>query len=318
MLDRYESILNGEIEPYYIQAKGKGGNQLSEIERIDRLWSELESMNSKGEVPPLSLKSELSQNLLEECILCERKCRVDRKKGEDGYCKVTEPKISSEFLHMGEERELVPSHTVFFVGCNLGCIFCQNYEISQLNQGRYIPPETLSDKIESGNGKNINWVGGDPTPNLPYIIEVLEELNKFVPLIWNSNMYMSEESMRLLERLMDVYLTDFKYGNDECAEKLSDVKDYTSVVKRNHIMAEETGDLIIRHLVLPGHLDCCTEPLLEWVDENLEDPRLNIMTQYRPVWKAEEYPEINRYLNKEEKRRIKSLRKEYSNLVATR
>ncbi len=318
MLERYEGILSGEIEPYYITAKRKKSEEDYEEKTEDEIWSILKEFDSDEEVPPLSLKSELADRILSGCVLCERRCKVNRKKGEKGYCEVKESKISSEFLHMGEEEELVPSHTVFFAGCNFGCVFCQNYEISQLNKGRYLSPETLAKKISSGGGKNINWVGGDPIPNLPYILKVLEYLERSVPLIWNSNMYLSEESMDLLQRLMDVYLTDFKYGNDGCAEELSDVSDYTSVIKRNHLIAEKTGDLIIRHLVLPGHLECCTEPLLKWIDENLENPRLNIMTQYRPVWNAEEHPEIDRYLNRGEKKRVKELREEYSHLVATR
>ncbi len=312
MLDRYRAILEGEIEPYYIQAKRQSGEKNFLALNQEELWEEIDEYRRENKIPPLDLKIQLAKEMVKNCELCERSCKVNRTKGETGYCEVKESKISSEFLHMGEERELVPSHTVFFAGCNFGCVFCQNYEISQLNQGRDIPTEMLAKKIESSGGKNVNWVGGDPTPNLPYIMEVLQKMNKSVPQIWNSNMYLSEKCMKLLSQLMDVYLTDFKYGNDDCAKELSDVEDYTFVLRRNHLIAEKTGDLIIRHLVLPGHLECCTKPLLEWIDSNLKDPKLNIMTQYRPVWHAEQYPKINRYLNREEKREIKKLRKKYS------
>ncbi|MBS3781097.1 MAG: radical SAM protein [Candidatus Thermoplasmatota archaeon] len=312
MLDRYRAILNGEIEPYYLRAKKQDLNtDYSELSR-EELWGEIDEFRRENKIPPLELKVELAKKMVKGCELCERKCKVNREKGEKGYCDVTEPKISSEFLHMGEERELVPSHTVFFAGCNFRCVFCQNYEISQLNQGRKLPAEILAEKIESDGGKNVNWVGGDPTPNLHYILEVLRKMKKPIPQIWNSNMYLSEKCMKLLSQLMDVYLTDFKYGNDKCAKKLSDVEDYTFVLRRNHLIAEKTGDLIIRHLVLPGHLECCTKPLLEWIDSNLGNPKLNIMTQYRPVWHADEHPKIDRYLNREEKKEIKKLRKKYS------
>ncbi len=312
MLDRYRAILDGEVEPYYIQAKKQGTSKnYSELTQ-DELWGEIDEFRRENEVPPLDLKIELAKEMIKRCELCERGCGVNRERGEKGYCDVKEPKISSEFLHMGEERELVPSHTVFFAGCNFRCVFCQNYEISQLNRGREVFSDILVKRIESGGGKNVNWVGGDPTPNLPYIMKVLQKMNKLVPQIWNSNIYLSEKCMKLLSQLMDVYLTDFKYGNDECARKLSDVEDYTFVIRRNHLIAEKTGDLIIRHLVLPGHLECCTKPLLEWIDSNLDDPKLNIMTQYRPVWHANEHPEINRYLSREEKKEIKKLRRKYS------
>jgi len=312
MLDRYRAILDGEVEPYYIKAKKQGTSKdYSELTQ-DELWGEIDEFRREAEVPPLDLKIELAKEMVKACELCERGCGVNRERGEKGYCDVNEPKISSEFLHMGEERELVPSHTVFFAGCNFGCVFCQNYEISQLNRGREVPSDILAKKLESSGGKNVNWVGGDPTPNLPYVLEVLQKMNKPVPQIWNSNMYLSEKCMKLLSQLMDVYLTDFKYGNDDCARKLSDVEDYTFVVRRNHLIAEKTGDLIIRHLVLPGHLECCTKPLLKWIDSNLKDPKLNIMTQYRPVWHAKEYSKINRYLSREEKKEIRKLRKKYS------
>ncbi|MEF8873267.1 MAG: radical SAM protein [Candidatus Thermoplasmatota archaeon] len=313
MLERYSKILSGDIEPYYIQAKKRDqGKDYSEY-RSSQLWAELEEQREEG-FPSLEIKRELADRILENCIFCERRCKVNRKSGEKGVCRVTESKISSEFLHMGEERELVPSHTVFFAGCNFNCAFCQNYEISQLNQGKKIPPGRLADRIQNGGGKNVNWVGGDPTPNIPYILEVLDNLSSPLPQIWNSNLYLSEEAIEILSELMDVYLTDFKYWDEECAERLSDVEDYTSVVKRNHLMAEKTGDLIIRHLVLPGHLECCTKPLLEWIDSELDEPRVNIMSQYRPVWNAEKHEDISRYLSSEEEREIRRLRKKYSHL----
>jgi len=311
-LDRYRAILEGEVEPYYIQAKKQGTSKdYSELTQ-DELWGEIDEFRREDKIPPLDLKIELAKEMIKGCELCERSCGVNRERGEKGYCDVNETKISSEFLHMGEERELVPSHTIFFAGCNFGCVFCQNYEISQLNQGREVPSDILAKKIESSGGKNVNWVGGDPTPNLSYILKVLQKMDKPVPQIWNSNMYLSEKCMKLLSQLIDVYLTDFKYGNDDCARKLSDIEDYTFVIRRNHLIAEKTGDLIIRHLVLPGHLECCTKPLLKWIDTNLKDPKLNIMTQYRPVWHANEYSKINRYLSREEKKEIKKLRRKYS------
>lgn len=314
MLDRYFAILNGERSPYYIKAKENC--LLSDLE--DKTSDELFKMHDgelKDGVPSLDLKIEIADRILENCVFCERQCGVNRKKAESGYCGVLRSKISSEFLHFGEESELVPSHTIFFSGCNFHCVYCQNWDISQNPNGKRIPPELMAEIIQGTNAKNVNWVGGDPTPNLYYILRVLEHLDKNTPQIWNSSMYLSEEGMKLLAKLMDVYLTDFKYGNDGCAKRLSDVEDYTDVLKRNHLIAEETGDLIIRHLVLPNHIECCTKPILEWIDENLEDPMVNIMSQYRPMYRAKEHDDINRYLNEEEEKEIERLRKEYSHLT---
>ncbi len=317
MLERYHKILSGKLQPYYLNAKERDRGRDFSSRTMDELWNELEKESKRG-IPPLELKRELADRIMRNCILCERICGVNRERGEVGVCKVSETKISSVFTHLGEERELVPSQTVFFAGCNFKCAFCQNYEISQLNQGRKVAPEMLVEKLENSGGKNINWVGGDPTPNLPYILEVLSGLSKEVPQIWNSNLYLSEESMKILSKLMDVYLTDFKYWDDRCAKRLSKVEDYKHVLKKNHLLAEETGDLIIRHLVLPSHIECCTKPLLEWIDSELDEPRVNIMSQYRPVWNADQHEDIGRYLNAEEKREIRRLRDKYSHLGADR
>jgi putative pyruvate formate lyase activating enzyme len=112
---------------------------------------------------------------------------------------------------------------------------------------------------------------------------------------------MSEEAMRLLEGTQDVFLTDFKYGSDACALRLSKVKDYTSIVKRNHRLAKVQGELIVRHLVLPNHLDCCTKEVADFIAKELGvGTRFNLMFQYRPMFKAHNYDEINRRLTTQE------------------
>ncbi|HIE34187.1 MAG TPA: hypothetical protein EYP86_03510 [Candidatus Altiarchaeales archaeon] len=106
--------------------------------------------------------------------------------------------------------------------------------------------------------------------------------------------------MNLLDSVIDVYLTDFKYGNDRCVAKLSDTRNYCEIVKRNHLIAREQAEVIVRHLVLPGHLECCTFPVLEWISENLLDVKVNIMGQYRPEYRADEFDGINRRIDRNE------------------
>ncbi len=246
----------------------------------------------------LQEKIKSAKRILEECVFCERRCKVDRSSEERGYCGVQDARISSDFIHIGEESHLVPSYTIFFTGCNFRCVYCQNHDISYYpSRGRCIKPEQLAGKIRNMNARNVNWVGGDPTPNLAYILEVLGCLEKNIPQVLNSNMYLSEESMNLLDGLIDVYLTDFKYGNDRCAKRLSDVRDYMRVIKRNHLTANRQCEMIIRHLVLPNHLECCTKPILDWIKENLDNVYVNVMGQYRPEYRAMEHKDINRRLN---------------------
>jgi len=253
--------------------------------------------------PNLRDRIEAAKEILTHCHLCERRCGVNRRVGQRGYCGVLEPKISSDFIHMGEETHLVPSHTIFFSGCTFKCVYCQNHEISQHpDRGVYVKPRDLAERIHKQKARNVNWVGGDPTPHLAYILEVLGNLKKNIPQVLNSNMYLSQESMDLLQGVVDIYLTDYKYGSDRCAERLSDAGDYMNIIKRNHLTANKQCEMIIRHLVLPNHLECCTKPALKWIRENLNNVYVNIMGQYRPKYLAMKYHDINRRLYYEELR----------------
>jgi putative pyruvate formate lyase activating enzyme len=242
----------------------------------------------------LDLKIELATRMYHACCFCERRCGVNREKAT-GKCGVKETRIASEFLHFGEEPMLVPSYTVFFSGCTFHCVFCQNWDISQTSGGTSVEPACLAAAINQRKrqgARNVNWVGGDPTSHLLFILSVLNETESNLPQVWNSNMYCSIETMKLLRGVMDVYLTDFKYGNDRCAQRLSKVEGYTMVVQRNHCLAYDQGEVIVRHLVMPHHGACCSQPALRWIKENLPQAVVNVMPQYRPCYRANDYEEI--------------------------
>ncbi len=279
-----------------------------------------------GKMTLLDLKIELARRILTDCVLCERRCGANRLAGERGHCGVLEPRISSEFVHMGEEPELVPSYTVFFAGCTFDCVYCQNYDIStNPESGIWIPSRKLAEMIESMAGfsapsvrqmrgtsriANVNWVGGDPTSNIHFILQTMMECHANIPQVWNSNMYLSETAMGLLKGVVDVYLTDFKYGNDGCAKRLSNVGDYTSVIRRNHLLACEDAEMIIRHLVLPNHIECCTRPILTWIADNLSDVKVNVMGQFRPCFHAAQHDDLTRALRPDEYESALSIAKE--------
>jgi putative pyruvate formate lyase activating enzyme len=231
--------------------------------------------------------------LLKACKLCERRCGVDRHKAL-GFCGIpAKMLVSSYFVHLGEEPFFVPSFTIFFYGCNFRCVFCQNYAISQrLEKAMEMSEKELAKVIDShSHCRNINLVGGEPTPYLPFILKTLSYVKADMPVIWNSNFYMSKEAMNLLEGIVDVYLSDFKYGNDECAARLSGVENYIKVVERNHKDAarQKQAGIVIRHLVMPNHVECCSKPVLEWIAKNCKKAIVNIMDQYRPEFRAFEY-----------------------------
>lgn len=279
MLDRYARILEGEESAGFIKLKSY----------------------YKGRESELSEKRRRAEENLKKCNFCEWKCGVNRYE-ELGVCSVNiKPKIASFFTHYGEESVLVPSFTIFFSGCNFHCVFCQNWDISQNIVGEYIPPEKMARIIEKRKGiRNVNWVGGEPTPNIHYVLSVLEHMERNIPQVWNSNMYMSEDAMEILSGVVDIYLSDFKYGNDKCGLKSSRVKNYFEVVSRNHKIAYEQADLLIRHLIMPGHLECCTKKILKWIADNVPNAAVNLMAQYHPDYLAYRYPEINRRIRRSE------------------
>ena len=324
-LHRYFAVMEGKLPARYIICKRvPAGVELSADE--EKLWRaherglkkfrELLSRVDGGKVEfeelelaepsLLDLKIELARRILKSCHFCERRCGVDRTAGEVGVCGVSErSRIASEFIHTGEEPELVPSYTIFFSGCTFKCQYCQNWDISQYpGSGVPVDPKTISNLVDSqrrGGARNVNWVGGEPTPNLHNILASLNGCETSVPSVWNSNMYMSLEAMKLLFGTQDVYLTDFKYGNDECALRYSKVPNFFEVVARNHRLAHADAELIIRHLVLPTHVECCTRRVLGWIAENLgKGVRVNVMPQFRPEYKAHEFEELRRRVTAEE------------------
>ena len=267
----------------------------------------------------LDVKIELVKRMLRSCTFCEWRCRVNRAQGEIGKCGLDwRTYVASAFLHLGEEAPLVPSGTIFFTGCSFKCVFCQNWDISTMpKNGEFVTPvdlATIATKLRKMGARNINYVGGNPDQQLHTIIESLKYMDINVPLLWNSNFYMSEEALKILLDVIDIWLPDFKYGNDKCALRLSKVPKYFEVVSRNLKIAYKHGDMIIRHLVLPNHVECCTRPVLEWIAKNCPEALVNVMDQYRPehlvLKEPEKYSDINRTITSEELREAYKIAKE--------
>jgi len=275
----------------------------------------LEDYRRDSRSPPstslLDVDVRIVKLLSKPCRLCERRCGVDREKSI-GACRLDyNVYVHSWFHHLGEEPPLVPSGTIFYGGCNFTCVYCQNYDISQVYPrmaGRVDARRLalIQRELRVHGARNINHVGGEPTPSLHVIVESFKFLDVNVPQIWNSNMYMTLDATLVLSDLIDLWLPDFKYGNNKCALRLSAVPNYFEVVTRNLKIAAENGDMIIRHLVLPGHVECCTRRVLEWIASNLRLDKVlvNIMDQYRPEHMVLKYPrrwrEIARSLRRDE------------------
>ncbi|TRO52272.1 radical SAM protein [Candidatus Bathyarchaeota archaeon] len=327
-LARYFGVMENDKLAKFLIAKKLEAN-FNKADSLDKLWMLHKKLTEKfyifqneidnqqklikdldtPECSFLDLKIEIAQRILKKCHFCIRRCEINRHKGESGYCRCgTKTLISTIFPHTGEEPELVPSGTIFTLGCTLRCIYCQNWEISQwFDPGEAYSPRQLADAVEAlrrEGCRNVNLVGGDPTSWLTQWLETFKQVNVNVPIVWNSNSYYSIETARLLAGFVDVYLLDFKYGQKNCAEKLSDAPNYWDTCTQNHLYAKKYGELIIRILVLPKHLECCTKPILRWITENLgTSVRVNLMFQYHPKWRSQEKPELNRSLTETERKR---------------
>ena len=270
------------------------------------------SLYRRGE---LGKRVEAAMSLLRSCRVCPRRCEVDRLSGDVGKCRTPrEAMVSSYGAHFGEEAPLVGrygSGTIFFTNCNLRCVFCQNYSISQLGEGKKVTPKELAGMMLSLQSKgchNINLVS--PTHVVPQILEALEvaaESGLNIPLVYNSGGYDSLETLALLDGIVDIYMPDMKYSDEETARELSGIENYPLVnraaVKEMHcqvgeLQIDEDGvaqrGLLVRHLVLPHSLAGTGEVVDFLAKEVSPDTYVNIMAQYHPCHKAFQFPLLSR------------------------
>jgi len=269
----------------------------------------------------LKERVKLARSLLQNCRLCSRHCNINRLEGELGVCrtpcKVT---VSSYDPHFGEEAPLVGrrgSGTIFFANCNLRCLFCQNYSISQLGEGEKANKEELAYmmlSLQAQGCHNINLVS--PTHVVPQILEALEiatESGLHLPLVYNSGGYDSVETLNILDGIIDIYMPDMKYSDERVAKELSGIENYPSVnraaVKEMHrqvgdLKINEEGvaqrGLLVRHLVLPNGL-AGTEEVVNFVSKEISpNTYINIMGQYHPCYKAYDIPSLARPISRAE------------------
>jgi putative pyruvate formate lyase activating enzyme len=265
-------------------------------------------------VDSFSKKVQKLWGMMNPCMLCPRRCKVRRDKGEIGFCGITDkPIVSSAGPHFGEESILVGqggSGTIFFAGCNLGCVFCQNYDISHYRSGQEVTIEELAQSmlhLQSYGCSNINFV--TPTHVAPAIAAALELARKkglTLPTVYNCGGYDSVETLKLLDGFMDIYMPDMKYSDSAVAKQLSSAADYPQVnreaVKEMHrqigdLQIEKglaTRGLLVRHLVLPENLAGSFE-IIDFLAEQISPKTaINVMDQYRPCYQAHLHPRINR------------------------
>jgi len=259
--------------------------------------------------------------MLRECRLCPHRCRANRLDGKTGLCRIGSSAIVSSYgPHFGEEKPLVGTHgsgTIFFSYCNLRCIFCQNYTISQQGEGEPVDAKALAGmmiSLEKRGCHNINLV--TPTHVVPQILAALviaAENGLSIPLVYNCGGYESVETLKLLDGVIDIYMPDMKYSDESHGRAFSGAKNYPEVnckaVKEMHRQVGDlqldgrgiaTKGLLVRHLVMPNNI-AGTKGVVEFLATEIsKDTYLNVMDQYRPAHRAHEIPRIARPLHKEE------------------
>jgi len=262
-----------------------------------------------------------ARSLLESCHVCPRHCGVNRLEGETGICHTSsEARVSSYGPHFGEETPLVGrqgSGTIFFTNCNLKCVFCQNYSISQLGEGEKVSKKELAYmmlSLQNQGCHNVNLVS--PTHVIPQVLEALEvavDLGLRLPLVYNSGGYDAMETLSILDGIIDIYMPDMKYSDEKIAKDLSGIDNYPAVnksaVKEMHrqvgdLQVDDDGvaqrGLLVRHLVLPNGLAGTKEVVKFLAREISPNTYINIMAQYHPCYEAFSIPNLARQMSAKE------------------
>ncbi len=276
-------------------------------------------MNPRDKATIAEAKASLFLERLLACDICPRNCRVNRLAGQRGYCGVgAQTLVYTAFLHQGEEPGISVSKgsgTIFFSGCTLRCVYCQNYKFSHHDEGRTIDENDLARimlKLQANGADNINLV--TPTHFLPYLLKALAIAcngGLSLPIIYNTSGYEKKEVIAQLQDIVDVYLVDMRYFTSGLAERYSAAPDYpfynqqsvSEMYRQKPEVLWEKDRLqqgcVIRHLVLPGCMDE-SRSILTWIKENAPQALGSVMFQYQPYLKASQYPQINRGLTRDE------------------
>jgi putative pyruvate formate lyase activating enzyme len=240
--------------------------------------------------PLAATRASRALDSLRECRLCAWNCGVDRTAGPAGVCHSdSTARIFYEGIEWAGEAELVPTYTVSFAGCNMTCDFCLTGEQSQnAAAGEPLAPDDVAARIRQAASqlRSVTILGGEASLHLGRALEVVARIPRELDIVWKTNAYASPEGLALLEGIPDVVLADYKFGNDGCAERLAGVRRYTDVATANLRWGAQHARLIVRHLVMPGHVDCCTKPVLNWLANELPDVPVSLMTGYLPMFRA--------------------------------
>jgi putative pyruvate formate lyase activating enzyme len=234
---------------------------------------------------------------LSECRLCAHDCGVNRLQGQLGLCRAgATGRIFSAQIEVGDELELIPTFAIALNGCDLRCAFCNTGEESwNARAGEPLDVDEVCEAAKRALRRDATTVmilGGEPTIHLPDALTIAASLPEDARLVWKTNAHASAAARDLLDGIFNVWLADYKFGNDRCAERLARIANYTTVVRENLVWAYGHSELIVRHLLMPGHIDCCWKPVAQWLAETLPGVKVSLRTGFFPAWQSARHPEL--------------------------
>ena len=253
-------------------------------------------------------RATVAKAMLANCHFCEHHCGVNRLAGPGGLCHAgAEARFFSAQVEVSDELELIPTFAIALSGCDLRCDFCiTGAESWNPRAGDNFSAGEMAVKAKTAlrNGaRTVMVLGGEPTIHLPAALELVAALPDPARLVWKTNAHGSAQARELLDGMFEVWLADFKFGNDVCAQRLAGVPDYRRIVRENLLWANEHSELIVRHLLMPGHVECCWRPVAEWLAENLPGVKVNLRSGFWPAWHARRHRELHGTVSVEETRR---------------
>ena len=266
-------------------------------------------------------RARIARTMLADCRFCAHDCGINRLAGESGLCHAgAEARFFSAQTEVSDELELIPAFAVALSGCDLRCDFCITGASSwNPRAGASFDAQIMAARARAAlqdGARTIMVLGGEPTIHLPAALEFVSLLPETAKLVWKTNAHGSAQARELLDGMFDVWLADYKFGNDTCARRLAKIPDYVRVVRENLRWAADHSEPIVRHLLMPWHVECCWQPVAKWLAENLPGVKVNLRTGFWPAWHAARHLELRGTVSTPESDRAVGLAREFGlNLI---
>lgn len=261
-------------------------------------------------------RAEAARASLARCALCAHLCNVNRLVGDAGECQAgATARVFSAQTEVSDELAISPTFAIALSGCDLRCAFCiTGRESWNARAGETLDAPALAARATAAlaaGARTVMILGGEPTIFLPDALTLAAQLPESATLVWKTNAHGSGAARALLEGVFDIWIADYKFGSDACAARLARVPDYTAVVRENLLWAARDHELIVRHLLMPDHVECCWRPVAAWLAESLPGIRVSLREGFWPAWQARHHPELGRSCTPGESARARAIAADY-------